>query len=214
MGVLTETFVWRVVWRVLVLVLGAVVVYLAVTAVQVWLTSRRSDPHSAEAVVVMGAAQYNGVPSPDLRARLEEADDLFHRGLAPLIVVTGYKEPGDHYTEAQAGAAWLTDHGVPAYDVVQAGGSDSWQNLSDAAAALRQRDLDDVLIVTDGFHEDRSMAIASSVGLRASPVPATDSPIRGWAALPYFIKEAVGVALGRVIGFSHLHDLGARAGAA
>ncbi len=207
---LSESYPWRVVWRILVLGGVALVAYLAVTAVQVWMTSRRSDARQAQAVVVMGAAQYNGVPSPDLEARLEDAAALWRRGLAPLVVVTGYKEPGDHYTEAQASAAWLLARGVPAYDVVEVGGTDSWQELSDGARTLRRRGLDNILLVTDGFHEARSLAIATDVGLVASPVPATTSPIQGWSKLPYFVKETVGVALGRVIGYAPLHELGAR----
>jgi len=182
--------------------------YLGVTAVQVWLTSRRSDPQPAQAEVVMGAAQYNGVPSPDLTARLVEADTIWRRHLVPLIVVTGYKEPGDSFTEAEASQRWLVRHGVPAGEVVQVGGSDSWESLYDAAAALHSRGLERVLIVTDGFHEARCLAIATDVGLHAHPVPARHSPISGWSAVPYFAKETLGVALGRLVGYSHLHELG------
>lgn len=210
---------WRVlrrVLKVLLVIAAVVVVYLAVTAVQVWLTSRHSDAHPAQAIVVMGAAQYDGVPSPDLRARLATADDLWARRLAPLVVVTGYKEPGDLYTEAGASGAWLEDANgtsasqvppvapMPASDVIEVYGRDSWGNLADAAAALHARGITDVLIVTDGFHEARSLAIAKAVGLNASGVPAVNSPISGWAAVPYFAKETVGVAVGRIIGYNHL----------
>lgn len=199
---------WRLLWRALVISVALFVVYLAVTAVQVWLTSRHSDPRPAQAIVVMGAAQYNGVPSPDLAARLSDADTLWSEHLAPLVVVTGYKEPGDHYTEAEASYTWLVAHGVRGDDIVEVGGSDSWANLSEAASALHGRGLDRVLVVTDGFHEDRSLAIASDVGLVAWPVPAKSSPITGWSAVPYFAKETLGVAIGRVVGYSRLHDLG------
>jgi hypothetical protein len=66
-----------------------------------------------------------------------------------------------------------------------------------------------VLVTTDPFHEDRSMAISSSLGLTPSPTPTRTSPITGWSTVPYFLKEAVGVGLGRIIGFNHLdwlHD--------
>jgi len=193
----------------LVLLLFVLVVgYLAVTAVQVWLTSRHSEARAAQAAVVMGAAQYDGVPSPDLAGRLEEAEDVWKRGLVPLVVVTGYKEPGDQFTEAQASEMWLVSHGVPAHAIVEVGGDDSWANLSEAAQALHERDIDRVLIVTDGFHEDRSLAIATNVGLTAWPVPATSSPIRGWSTVPYFAKETLGVALGRIVGYQRLHRLG------
>lgn len=198
---------WRVLRRVLKAVLLLVlagVVYLAVTGVQVWLTSRHSEPHPAQAIVVMGAAQYNGVPSPDLRARLATALQTWDRGLAPEVVLTGSKQPGDAYTESQAGQMWLTAHGVPAKDIVEVGGRDSWANLTQAAAVLHRQHRTDVLVVTDGFHEDRSMAIASDLGLRPSPVPAVDSPLRGWAVVPYFAKETVGVAVGRIIGYQRL----------
>ena len=201
----------RLLVRAVAVLVAAAVVYVAVTAVQVWLTSRSSDPHRAQAIVVMGAAQYDGRPSPDLEARLSEAGRLWHEGYAPIVVVTGSKEPGDAYTEAEAGAAWLRTNGVPVADVLQAGGNDSWANLADASHELVSRDMIHVLLVTDGFHEDRSLAIATDVGLVASPVPAVNSPITGWSAVPYFAKETFGVAVGRIIGYEPLHGLEAKA---
>lgn len=198
-------FAWGYGRRVLVAAVAAVVVYLAVTAVQVWLTSRRTDTSPAQAIVVMGAAQYNGVPSPDLSARLVDALALYRDGVAPLVVATGSKEPGDRYTEAQASGIWLVAHGVPAADVAEVGGDDSWANLAEAAALLHRRGDRTVVVATDGFHEHRSLAIATDVGLTARPAPATASPIRGWSAVPYFAKETLAVAVGRVIGYSHLH---------
>ncbi|MGH9919201.1 MAG: YdcF family protein, partial [Nitrososphaerales archaeon] len=141
-------------------------------------------------------------------ARLTEAESLWRRRLVPLIVVTGYKEPGDKFTEAEASERWLAEQGVPSSDIVEVGGSDSWANLSDAASSLHSRGLDRILVVTDGFHEDRSLAIATDVGLHAWPVPAAHSPISGWSTVPYFAKETLGVALGRLVGFSRLHALG------
>ncbi len=189
----------------LAIVVGA---YFAFTGVQVWLTSRHHDARPVQAIVVMGAAQYDGVPSPDLVARLQEASNLWQQHLASTMVVTGSKEAGDQFTEAQASATWLEQHGVPSSAIVEVGGDDSWTNLSLAAAALHQRGLTKILIVTDGFHEDRSLAIASNQGLQAWPAPTTSSPIKGWATVPYYAKETVGVALGRIIGYSRLHRLG------
>ena len=82
--------------------------YFVFTGVQVWLTSRHHDARPAQAIVVMGAAQYDGVPSPDLLARVQDANNLWQRHLAPTIVVTGSKETGDKFTEAEASASWLT----------------------------------------------------------------------------------------------------------
>jgi uncharacterized SAM-binding protein YcdF (DUF218 family) len=198
----------RLALKILGIVVAGVVLYFAVTLVQVWLTSRRYDARKAQAIVVMGAAQYDGVPSPDLRARLNEALLLYKEGYAPLIAVTGSKEKGDQFTEAESGARYLEYHGVPSEDIVEAGGDDSWKNLADVEPTLRRRGVRSALIVTDPFHEDRSMAIASDMGLTPYPTPTRTSPITNWQTVPYFMKEAFGVALGRVIGFQNLHTLG------
>ena len=196
--------VFKLVVRALVLFGVLLVGYFGVTAVQVWLTSRHSDLHSVQAEVVMGSAEYNGVPSPDLQARLQMALNVWNQGYVHTIVVTGSKQPGDVYTESEVGAMWLEARGVPSTDVVEVGGSDSWQNLSDAGVVLKPSDKTDLLVVTDGFHEDRSLAICTELGLNGSPVPAVGSPISGWGSVPYFAKETVGVGLGRVIGYDHL----------
>ena len=193
--------------RLILLVVVGILVYLGVTLVQVWLTGRHYDPRPAQAIVVMGAAQYDGVPSPDLAARLNEAELLWRDHLAPLVVVTGSKEPGDVYTEAEASARYLEAAGIPAGDISQVGGRDSWENMALASGVLLERGDRQVLVVTDRFHEDRSLAIASSVGLTGYPTPTTTSPIHGWSAVPYYLKEAVGVGLGRIIGFNHLSSV-------
>jgi uncharacterized SAM-binding protein YcdF (DUF218 family) len=193
--------------RLTILVVLGILTYFSVTLVQVWLTSRQYDPHPAQAILVMGAAQYNGIPSPDLQSRLDEALTLFHAGDANLIMVTGSKEKGDVYTESEAGARYLVAHHVPADDILQAGGHDSYQNVADAAPELRARHDTVILVATDPFHEFRSMAIASSFGFHPSPTPTQTSPIKGWATVPYFLKEMVGVGLGRIIGFNHLEWL-------
>ncbi|MHB1517905.1 MAG: YdcF family protein [Acidimicrobiales bacterium] len=190
--------------KTMVVVIAVLVVYLVVTGVQVWLTSRQYLPRPSDAIVVMGSAQYNGIPSPDLAARLDEAELLWKQRWARTIMVTGYKQPGDLFTEAEASARYLEDAGIPASDILQAGGIDSWENLSGAAPELLARGDRTVLMVTDPFHEDRSMAIATTVGLIPTPTPTQTSPIKGTATVPYFAKEAVAVALGRIVGYQQL----------
>jgi uncharacterized SAM-binding protein YcdF (DUF218 family) len=193
--------------RIVSLLLVAILVYLAVSLVQVWLTSREYDPHPAAAILVMGAAQDDGVPTLDLKARLNEALMLFRDGDAHLIMVTGSKEKGDVYTESEASASYLVKEGVPPQDILQAGGNNSYENVADAAPQLKARHATTVLVTTDPFHEDRSMAIASTLGLTPSPTPTRTSPITGWSTVPYFLKEAVGAGLGRVFGYNHLEWL-------
>ncbi len=202
----------RFVFRVIAFVVALILIYLVVTAVQVWLTGRRYEPRLSGAIVVMGAAQYNGVPSPDLAARLDEAEILWRQHFAPTIMVTGWKEPGDHYTEAEASERYLVAAGIPGSDILEAGGSNTWQSLSEAAPVLLDRGDRTVLIATDPFHEARCLAIATSLDLVAYPTPTQTSPIKGFSTVPYYAKETVGMALGRIIGFDHLSWLHASLG--
>ena len=109
--------------RAVALVVAVAVVYVGATFVQVWAASRHDGARRAGAIVVLGAAQYDGKPSPALEARLDHAFDLWERGLAPVIVVTGGKQAGDRFTEASAGANELRSRGVPDGAVVPTGGA-------------------------------------------------------------------------------------------
>ena len=105
-------------------------VYLSVTFVQVWRAARRDDARPSDAIVVLGAAQYDGRPSPVLAARLDHAIDLYDDGIAPVIVVTGGRQPGDRFTEATAAANYLHDHGVPDDAILrETTGRSSWESL-------------------------------------------------------------------------------------
>jgi len=183
------------------------VVYLGVTFLQVWLASRRDQARPVQAIVVLGAAQYNGRPSAVLRARLDHAYDLWHRGLSKTVVVTGGREPGDRFTEATASANYLESKGVPDADVLrETGGRNSWESLAASATFLRQRGLHTVLLVSDPFHNERITLMADELGLRPYVSPTRTSPIRGAGRLPYFAKETAEVAIGRIIGFRHLTE--------
>lgn len=188
--------------KALVGVLAAGVLYLAVTFVQVWQAARADQARPAEAIVVFGTAQYNGVPSPVLAARLDHAIELYRKDLAPFIVVTGGNQPGDQYTEATASANYLIQRGVPDEDVLrEVSGTSSWQSLAAAANFLDDRDINDVLLVSDPFHSLRIRAMASELGLEAHSSPTKTSPIRGMTEARYMARETVAVAVGRIVGF-------------
>jgi uncharacterized SAM-binding protein YcdF (DUF218 family) len=179
-----------------------VVLYLGVTFAQVWLAARHDQARPAQAIVVFGTAQYNGKPSPVLAARLDHAIDLYHRGLAPVIVVTGGNQPGDRYTEAGASADYLLKRGVPDGDVLrEVSGTTSWQSLAAAANFLDDRKIHDVLLVSDPFHSYRIRAMASELGLNGHSSPTRTSPIRGATEAEYMARETVAVSVGRIIGF-------------
>ncbi len=203
----------RLVRRVVVTLVVALVAYLLVTAVQVWLVSRRDEARPAQAIVVLGAAQYNGLPSPDLAARLSHALSLWRQRLAPRIVVTGGGEAGDRYTEATASANYLLARGVPDSDILrEVEGRNTYQSLAATSMFLRRLGVSRVLLVSDPFHMARIEDIAGQVGLSGYGSPTRTSPIRGTALVPYFAKETAAVAVGRIIGFrrlEYLHPLAA-----
>ncbi len=192
----------RLAFKITAAVVAALVLYLAITFVQVWRAARRDEARPAQAIVVLGAAQYNGRPSGVLRARLDHAIALWRRRLAPVIVVTGGRQPGDRFTEATASANYLLARGVPDRSVLrEVSGESSWQSLAATASFLRQRDIQRVLLVSDPFHSYRIGAIADELGLEAHTSPTRESPIGGTAEARYMLRETAAVALGRVIGF-------------
>jgi len=206
--VILHPFRW--IKRIVLVIVVGIVAYLGVTFVQVWLASRHDDARPAQAIVVLGAAQYNGVPSPVLRARLDHAADLFQQHVADVVVVTGGKQPGDTTTEASASAHYLASKGVPDSQVLRENtGRNSWQSLAAASVFLKKDGRTNVVLVSDPFHSARIVAIAHEVGLNAHASPTRTSPIKGTDALGHMAKETVEVAIGRIIGFRRLvgfHD--------
>lgn len=195
-------------FRLVVLAVLGSAVYLGFTAYQVHQAARLDQAAPAQAIVVMGAAQYDGTPSPDLAARLNHAYDLWHRGYSSLVVVLGGRQPGDVFTEAQAAQGYLESKGIQDSDVVAVGqGNDSWQSLAAAATVLGDRGARRVILVSDPFHSDRIRAMASHLGLDPLVSPTRTSPIQGTSEWPYYAKETLAVAIGRLVGYQRLSDM-------
>ncbi len=184
--------------------------YVAVTSFQVWQASRQDQARAVQAIVVLGAAEYNGRPSPDLKARLDHTYDLWARHLSETVVVTGGKQPGDRVTEATAAADYLAARGVPQAAILrEVSGRNSWQSLESTAAFLKARQRTTVLLVSDPYHDKRISLIAAELGLQPYVSPTRNSPLGTGATLFNFAKETGEVAVGRIIGFRHLVDLNA-----
>ena len=182
--------------------IALLLLYVGVTYVQVWQASHRDQARRVDAIVVFGAAQYDGKPSPVLRARLDHAADLYERDVADLVFVTGGSQPGDRTTEASASAAYLKRLGVPESALLrEVSGRTSWQSLAFAAFYLKQRDKTDVVLVSDPFHNARIAAMAGELGLHGYVSPTRTSPIGGSEEQRYLVKETAAVALGRIVGF-------------
>lgn len=180
-------------------------VYYCVNVIQVRRVGDSDQAQAVDAIVVMGAAQYDGRPSPQLQARLDHVVELWERGLAPLVVVTGGNQPGDHFTEAGASALYLTDHGVdPGAILAEDRGHSSWESLHSVAEILRSRGARTVLLVSDPYHSLRIRLMAQELGFTAYVSPTRTSPVRGGTALGKDLKEAAGISVGRIIGFGRL----------
>ena len=155
--------------------------------------ARTDQARPVDAIVVLGTTQFNGRPSPVLRARLDHVLTLYRDGMAPLIVTTGGRQEGDAFTEAEASRDYLVAQGVPAAAIVlENAGRSSIDSMRGTAALLDARGLRRVLLVSDGFHLLRIKVMARDLGLipYASPVP--NSPIRrnSGLELSYVARDA------------------------
>jgi uncharacterized SAM-binding protein YcdF (DUF218 family) len=193
--------IFRLALKIAGLVLAVVVLYLAVTFGQVWWASRQTSSASASAIVVMGAAQYNGRPSPVLKARLDHAVELYQAGRAPMIIVTGGKQPGDRVTQGLTGFDYLRERGVPEKDIrAEVQGTNSYEELSAASLIIAQAQMPPTaLLVSDPYHSLRISQIAEQVGLTPH-MSSTDT-----ASSPRALaRETVAVAVGRIVGYRRL----------
>jgi uncharacterized SAM-binding protein YcdF (DUF218 family) len=184
-------------------VLLLALVYYAVALYEVWCAGKLDEARNVDAIVVLGAAQYDGRPSPLLATRLEHALSLYRRSYAGTIVVTGGKQLSDRFTEAEVSAGYLAARGIPEPAILQeTSGRSSWESLESVARLLRERRLTRVLLVSDPSHSMRIKGIAEELGLEAFTSPTVvDEPVGRLA------KEATGVALGRIIGYGRLGEL-------
>ncbi|WP_199435112.1 YdcF family protein [Qaidamihabitans albus] len=158
----------------------ALVVALVVggTAFRVWYVARADDRMHADAIVVLGAAQYNGTPSKIFEARLSHAKDLYDEGVARHIITSGGSRVGDAFTEAEAGVRWLVDNGVPREDTTAVPeGSDTLRSLRAVSAEATARGWNSAVIVSDPWHSLRAGTMARDVGLDAWTSPTHSGPI-------------------------------------
>jgi uncharacterized SAM-binding protein YcdF (DUF218 family) len=152
-------------------VAAVAVLVFAGTGIAVWRAAHTDDARTVDrvdAILVLGAAQYDGDPSPVFAGRLEHAQLLYDEGRSDTIVVLGGGAPGDRTTEAEAGRDWLVAQGVPAEAVVASPvGSTTLESLEAAAAWMNDRGLESAFLVSDPWHNLRVKRMASDLGLEA-----------------------------------------------
>ena len=173
---------------VLALVAGFVAL-VAVIGVDIVRGAHSQDLTHSNALVVLGAAQFDGRPSPVLENRAAHALALYRKGVAPFIVTVGANQPGDRYTEAGSAARWLRAQGVPASKIITLPvGHDTLTSLRAVAAFMSAKQWDSITVVTDAAHAARSARIANDLGLTAHAAPTQTGPGSS-LTLRYFARE-------------------------
>lgn len=161
--------------------IGTVLIGLLVlggSAFRIWQVARIDDRSQADAIVVLGAAQYNGRPSPIFEARLEHAKRLYDDGVAKRVVTLGGNQAGDKTTEAEAGARWLVDNGVPREATIAVGeGSSTLGSVQSFAQLAEQRGIASAVIVSDPWHSLRARTMVRDRGIDAWTSPTHSGPI-------------------------------------
>jgi uncharacterized SAM-binding protein YcdF (DUF218 family) len=154
-----------------------IAIIVAYATYRIWDQGQRDDRRPADAIVVLGAAQYDGRPSPVFSARLDHAVQLYKAGLARYLVVTGGKAEGDRTTEAAVARRFAIDQGIPADAIlIEDRGRTTLESLDGVAALFREHDLRSAVFVSDRTHMLRVLRIADDLGIAASGSPTTTSP--------------------------------------
>ena len=190
---------------VIAVVVGVPLVALSVTGVAVWQAAHTDDASRidrTDAIVVLGAAQYQGRPSPVFAGRLEHAALLYREGRADNVIVVGAKRPGDQTTEAESGASYLVGQGVP-WDAVYAvpEGATTLESLRGAAAFMHRSDMDSAFLVSDPWHNLRIKRMASDLGIEGYASATWHSAATSQETrLPGYVREMLAYLYYRLLG--------------
>jgi uncharacterized SAM-binding protein YcdF (DUF218 family) len=183
----------------------AFVLLVVSTGLAIWWTARQDSRPASDAIVVLGTAQYNGVPSSIFEARLEHAVALYEAGVAPVIVTVGGKADGDQFSEAEAGQAYLSEQGIPDDALLAVPeGADTLESIRAVSAAFGGRGWTSAVIVTDPWHAMRAERMAEDSGMEADSSPTRQGPAVQTRATQfrYILRETAAYLLYRVTGES------------
>jgi uncharacterized SAM-binding protein YcdF (DUF218 family) len=195
----------RLVARVLGAAVSAALLLVASTALAIWWTARQDARPSSDAIVVLGSAQYNGVPSSIFEARLEHALRLWEDGVAPVVVTVGGKAAGDQFTEAEAGRDYLVDAGIPGDALLAVPeGADTLESVRAVGTAFAERGWSRAVLVTDPWHAMRAERMAEDAGITADSSPTRQGPAVQTRATQfrYILRETAAYLLYRATGES------------
>jgi uncharacterized SAM-binding protein YcdF (DUF218 family) len=175
------------------LALAALAAFLTTTSVRIVREGRLQELHPADAIVVFGAAEYSGHPSPVLRARLDHAFDLFHTGIAPVVITTGGAASDPSFSEGGVGRDYLERRGIPERSLIaETQGSDTAQSAVRVAVIMRANGLHSCVAVSDAYHVFRIKKLLEHEGIGPVYVaPRADSRPRSVVQRAYAVlREA------------------------
>ena len=183
----------------------AVVLLIGSTALAIWWTARQDSSPASDAIVVLGSAQYTGIPSSIFEARLEHALALYEEGVAPVIVTVGGKADGDQFAEAEAGRDYLAGSGIPAEALLAVPeGGDTLESIRAVSATFTEQGWSRAVLVSDPWHAMRAERMAEDAGLDAESSPTRQGPAvqTRTTQFRYILRETAAYLLYRATGES------------
>ncbi len=183
--------------RLLLLAAIGVVSYLVYISSQIVAESHKQEMRSADAIVVFGAAQYDGRPSPVFRARLDHAFEIFQQGLAPAVLTTGGSGADPSYSEGGVGHDYLVHRGIPESRVIaETQGSDTAQSAERLAGIMRENHMNSCIAVSDAYHVFRIRKLLEREGIQVYVSPRPDSrPHSVWQKGVALLRESASFML-------------------
>ncbi len=199
--------IFRIIKRTIGLALLVVIVLPLYAGGKVWYTANHTNPVKSDAIIVLGAAQFDGVPSPVLEARLIEAKRIFAQTLAPRILTVGSRAPGDRTTEAASGFYWLVDHGVGRKYVDSIPyGRDTLASTESYVEVMKKLNLKSAIIVTDQYHCLRAITMAEDLKISATCAPTRTGPASTTnSSLRYLARETAAYLAYVTVGRHGIH---------
>jgi uncharacterized SAM-binding protein YcdF (DUF218 family) len=188
----------RVIGTVIVLVVAALGGYIGYTSVEIARQSTIDEAQPAEIILVLGAAEYRGKPSPILRARLDHALELYEKGLAPRILTTGGAGGDPFYTEGGVGQTYLASKGVPSEAIiVERAGESTVYSTAAAGEIMRRMGLKSCIVVSDGYHIYRVKKMLEFRGIKVHGSPRSLNQANDWREWWLYTRQAIGYVLWR-----------------
>lgn len=188
----------RLLWNAIAVVVTVGIVLVAYVSVRIEQQSTRDEARNADVILVLGAAEYRGRPSPVLRARLDHALELYNRGIAPRVMTTGGAGGDPVFTEGGVGRSYLISHGVPSEAIIVENESESTvESLAMAGEIMQRMGLHSVVVVSDGYHIYRVKKMLLNRGLEVYGSPRPEQHVQPLHERWNYVKQAIGYMLWR-----------------